>query len=152
MDRLFYYLNTLDDDYYFFIANTVLGQVKTPFHKPVINNAILSFLLNPQNRENITASLDNDDRRYLTLIDTVGGTTAALVSSFFDDRSYLLALTALESLRDRLLLLRMGKTTSSTQFWKTPSDLSLTGILHSGRTWALAFRCPMWTAMCCFPY
>ena len=35
MDRLFSYLNTLDDDYYFFIANTVLGQVKTPFHKPV---------------------------------------------------------------------------------------------------------------------
>ena len=109
MDRLFSYLNTLDDDYYFFIANTVLGQVKTPFHKPVINNAILSFLLNPQNRENITASLDNDDRRYLTLIDTVGGTTAALVSSFFDDRSYLLALTALESLRDRLLLLKDGE-------------------------------------------
>jgi len=53
MDRLFSYLNSLDDDYYFFVANTVLGKVQTPFHKPVINNSILSFLLNTENRANI---------------------------------------------------------------------------------------------------
>ena len=109
MDRLFRYLNSLDDDSYFFIANTVLGQVKSPFHKPVVNNAILSFLLNPQNRENIASSLDEEDIRFLTLFDTVGEITSAKAAVFFPDRSFPLVLTSLENLRDRLLLLKDGE-------------------------------------------
>ena len=26
------YLNTLDENYYFFIANNILGRISTPFH------------------------------------------------------------------------------------------------------------------------
>ena len=106
MDRLFSYLNSLDDDYYFFVANTVLGKVQTPFHKPVINNAILSFLLNPENRANIVSSLNQDDIRYLTLLDLVEETTSVHIADFFSDESYPLVLTVLESLRDRLLVLK----------------------------------------------
>ena len=106
MDRLFSYLNSLDDDYYFFVANTVLGKVQTPFHKPVINNAILSFLLNAENRANIAASLNQDDIRYLTLINLVDQATSVNISDFFSSESYPLVLTVLESLRDRLLVLK----------------------------------------------
>ena len=51
MDRseeFFTYLNSLDDDYYFFLANTVLGKIPSPFHKPVLNQKILSFMLSTQ--------------------------------------------------------------------------------------------------------
>lgn len=106
MDSLFSYLNSLDDDYYFFVANTVLGKVQTPFHKPVINNAILSFLLNAENRANIAASLNQDDIRYLTLINLVDQATSVNISDFFSSESYPLVLTVLESLRDRLLVLK----------------------------------------------
>lgn len=106
MDSLFSYLNSLDDDYYFFVANTVLGKVQTPFHKPVINNAILSFLLNAENRANIVSSLNQDDIRYLTLIYLVDQATSVQVSDFYYNTSYPLVLTVLESLRDRLLVLK----------------------------------------------
>ncbi|MBP5756157.1 MAG: hypothetical protein J6W39_01085 [Spirochaetales bacterium] len=106
MDRLFSYLNSLDDDYYFFVANTVLGKVQTPFHKPVINNAILSFLLNAENRANIVASLNQDDIRYLTLLNLVDQATSVHISDFFSSEIYPLVLTVLESLRDRLLVLK----------------------------------------------
>ena len=106
MDRLFSYLNSLDDDYYFFVANTVLGKVQTPFHKPVINNSILSFLLNTENRANIVSSLNQDDIRYLTLLSLVDQATSVHVADFFYNENYPLVLTVLESLRDRLLILK----------------------------------------------
>ena len=64
MEELFSYLNSLDDDYYFFVATTTLGKVNTPYHKPVVNSSILSFLIN--NKNAIVQSLDEQDRRYLT--------------------------------------------------------------------------------------
>ena len=66
------YLNTLDENYYFFIANNILGRISTPFHKPVLNQQILSFLLNEQNREAILSSLDAEERRYLSLLKISG--------------------------------------------------------------------------------
>ncbi len=108
--EIFYsYLNSLDDEYYFFLANTVLGKVRTPFHKPVVNQSVLSFLKNEENKANILSSLDGDDRRYLSLIHLVGEASSSQIADFFDNESYPLVLTRLESLRDRLLLLRHGE-------------------------------------------
>ena len=104
MEELFSYLNSLDDDYYFFVANTTLGKVATPYHKPVVNSSILSFLIN--NKNSIVQSLDEDDRRYLTLVSIAGRATSRQISSFFSTESFPIVLTALESLRDRLILLK----------------------------------------------
>ena len=109
MDRseeFFTYLNSLDDDYYFFLANTVLGKIPSPFHKPVLNQKILSFLLNEENRSNLLAALDNDDRRYISLILLTGRTPAKLVSRFFSSDSFILLARKLSNLRDRLILLK----------------------------------------------
>lgn len=109
MDRseeFFTYLNSLDDDYYFFLANTVLGKIPSPFHKPVLNQKILSFMLNEENRSNLLAALDNDDRRYLSLILLTGRTSAKLVSRFFSSDSFILLVRKLSNLRDRLILLK----------------------------------------------
>ncbi len=109
MDRseeFFTYLNSLDDDYYFFLANTVLGKIPSPFHKPVLNQKILSFLLNEENRSNLLAALDNDDRRYISLILLTGRTSAKLVSRFFSSDSFILLVRKLSNLRDRLILLK----------------------------------------------
>ena len=86
MEELFSYLNSLDDDYYFFVANTTLGKVATPYHKPVVNSSILSFLIN--NKNSIVQSLDEDDRRYLTLISIAGRATSRQISSFFSTESF----------------------------------------------------------------
>ena len=109
MDRseeFFTYLNSLDDDYYFFLADTVLGKIPSPFHKPVLNQKILSFLLNEENRSNLLAALDNDDRRYISLILLTGRTSAKLVSRFFSSDSFILLVRKLSNLRDRLILLK----------------------------------------------
>ena len=109
MDRseeFFTYLNSLDDDYYFFLANMVLGKIPSPFHKPVLNQKILSFLLNEENRINILASLDEDDRRYISLILLTGRTSAKLVSRFFSSDSFILLARKLSNLKDRLILLK----------------------------------------------
>lgn len=109
MDRseeFFTYLNSLDDDYYFFLANTVLGEIPSPFHKPVLNQKILSFLLNEENRSNLLAALDDDDRRYISLILLTGRTPAKLVSRFFSSDSFILLARKLSNLRDRLILLK----------------------------------------------
>ncbi len=109
MDRFFSYLNSLDDDDYFFVANTILGKVATPFHKPVVNNSILSFLLNRENRQNILLSLGEDDRRCISLVHVVETATAAQIASFFTDESFPMVLTKLESLCDRLILIKEGE-------------------------------------------
>ena len=109
MDRseeFFTYLNSLDDDYYFFLANTVLGKIPSPFHKPVLNQKILSFLLNEENRSNLLSALDEDDRRYISLILLTGRTSAKLVSRFFSSDSFILLARKLSNLRDRLILLK----------------------------------------------
>ena len=99
------YLNSLDDSYYFLIANLVLGRVPTPYHKPVLNGKILSFLLNAQNRANICASLDETDVRYLSFLRLAGRVSPTDVHSFFSEDSYPVLLTALGNLRDRLLVI-----------------------------------------------
>ena len=109
MDRseeFFTYLNSLDDDYYFFLANSVLGKIPSPFHKPVLNQKILSFLLNEENRSNLLSALDEDDRRYISLILLTGRTSAKLVSRFFSSDSFILLARKLSNLRDRLILLK----------------------------------------------
>ncbi|MBO4409876.1 MAG: hypothetical protein J5775_03895 [Spirochaetales bacterium] len=99
------YLNSLDDPYYFLVANLVLGRVQTPYHKPVLNGKILSFLLNAQNRANICASLDQADVRYLSFLRLAGRVSPSDVHAFFSDDSYPVLLTALANLRDRLLVI-----------------------------------------------
>ena len=103
------YLNSLPDSYYFLIANIVLGKVSTPFHKPVLNAKILSFLLNADNRKAICASLDESDIRLLTFLHLAGPVRTADLHSFFSVESYTALLSALENLRDRLLVIGTGR-------------------------------------------
>ena len=100
------YLNSLDDDYYFFLANTVLGKIPTPFHKPVLNQKILSFLINEENRQNILCALDREERKYLSFILLASRASARDIGSFFSEDSYILVATRLSNLTDRLILLR----------------------------------------------
>ena len=102
------YLNSLDDEYYFFLANAVLGRIPAPFHKPVLNGKILSFLLNTENRANILASLDREDRKLITFLLVAQKATAAETAAFFCEDSFILVATRLSNLRDRLLLLKDG--------------------------------------------
>ena len=102
------YLNSLDDEYYFFLANAVLGRIPAPFHKPVLNGKILSFLLNTENRANILASLDREDRKLITFLLISQQATAAETAAFFSEDSFILVATRLSNLRDRLLLLKDG--------------------------------------------
>ena len=99
------YLNTLDENYYFFIANNILGKIPTPFHKPVLNQRILSFLLNDDNRKNIRSSIDIDERRYLSLLLIAGETSSKQIQSFFPSDSYPIVVTRMCGLRDRLIIL-----------------------------------------------
>ena len=99
------YLNTLDENYYFFIANNILGKIPTPFHKPVLNQRILSFLLNDDNRKNIRSSIDIDERRYLSLLLIAGETSSKQIQSFFPSDSYPIVVTKMCGLRDRLIIL-----------------------------------------------
>lgn len=99
------YLNTLDENYYFFIANNVLGRITTPFHKPVLNQQILSFLLNEQNREAILSSLDADERRYLSLLTISGEASSKQIQQFFPEDSYPVVVTRMYALKDRLIVL-----------------------------------------------
>ena len=108
-EEFFAYLNSLDDDYYFFLANTVLGKIPTPFHKPILNQKILSFLINEENKTNLFAALDDNDRRYISLILLTGRTSAAYASRFFPSDSYIMLARRLSNLRDRLILLREEK-------------------------------------------
>ncbi len=103
------YLNSLDDDYYFFIATMVLGKVNTPYHKPVLNTQILSFLINQGNRENIIASLDETDLKYLSLIMLLKRCTLLDIREFFAQDSYPMIITRIDSLCDRLVILRSCK-------------------------------------------
>ena len=99
------YLNTLDENYYFFIANNMLGKIPTPFHKPVLNQRILSFLLNDDNRKNIRSSIDIDERRYLSLLLIAGEASSKQIQSFFPSDSYPIVVTRMCGLRDRLIIL-----------------------------------------------
>ena len=99
------YLNTLDENYYFFIANNVLGRITTPFHKPVLNQQILSFLLNEQNRKAILSSLDADERRYLSLLKISGEASSKQIQQFFPKDSYPVVVTRMYALKDRLIVL-----------------------------------------------
>lgn len=105
-ETFFSYLNSLDDDYYFFLANTVLGRIPTPFHKPVLNQRIISFLLNEENRQNILRALDREERKYLSFILLASKASAKDVGSFFSEDSYILVATRLSNLTDRLILLK----------------------------------------------
>ena len=102
----FSYLNSLDDDYYFFLANTVLGRIPTPFHKPVLNQKILSFLLNEENRKNILCALDREERKVLSFILLASKASARDIGRFFSEDSYILVATRLSNLTDRLVLLK----------------------------------------------
>ena len=104
------YLNSLDERYYFFIADTLLGRIPTPFHKPVLNQKILAFLANPDNRRRIRASVDKDERRYLSLLLIAGQVTVKQICRFFVTDSYHTAVTRICSLRDRLLVISSGRT------------------------------------------
>ncbi|MBQ3697205.1 MAG: hypothetical protein II883_04725, partial [Spirochaetales bacterium] len=99
------YLNTLDENYYFFIANNILGRISTPFHKPVLNQQILSFLLNEQNREAILSSLDAEERRYLSLLKISGEASSKQIQQFFPKDSYPVVVTRMYALKDRLIVL-----------------------------------------------
>ncbi len=109
-DTFLSYLNSLDERYYFFIADTVLGKIPTPFHKPVLNQKILAFLTNPDNRRRIKASVDDDEKRYLSFLLIAGRASARQVCRFFSTDSYHAAVTRICSLRDRLLLISSGRT------------------------------------------
>ena len=104
-EAFFSYLNSLEDEYYFFLANTVLGRVPTPFHKPVLNQKILSFLLNADNRSSILASLDGDDRKLISFLLISQKATAKDIAGFFSEDSYILVATRLSNLTDRLILI-----------------------------------------------
>ena len=99
------YLNTLDENYYFFIANNILGKIPTPFHKPVLNQKILSFLLNEDNRKSIKASIDVDERRYLSLLLIAGKASSKQIQRFFPYDSYPMVVTRMCGLKDRLVIL-----------------------------------------------
>ena len=100
------YLNSLDEEYYFFLASTVLGRIPAPFHKPVLNQKILSFLMNAENRGNILALLDKEDRKLISFLLLVERATAKDIGRFFCEDSFIMVATRLGNLRDRLLLLR----------------------------------------------
>lgn len=104
-DAFFSYLNALDEDYYFFIANTVLGRVPTPFHKPVLNDRIYSFLMDSGNRSRIRASVTTDERRYLSFLMVAGSASGKDIRQFFSKDSYPVVLTRMDSLKDRLIVL-----------------------------------------------
>ena len=99
------YLNSLGEDYYFFIANTVLGRVPTPFHKPVLNDRIFSFLLDSGNRARIRASVSTDERKYLSFLLIAGSASGREIRQFFDMDSYPVVLTCMDSMKDRLIVL-----------------------------------------------
>lgn len=99
------YLNSLDEDFYFFIANTVLGRVPTPFHKPVLNERIVSFLTDSGNRSRIRASVTEAERKYLSLLLVSGGASGKEIRQFFRKDNYPVVLTCMNSLKDRLLVL-----------------------------------------------
>ena len=99
------YLNTLDENYYFFIANNILGKIPTPFHKPVLNQRILSFLLNEDNRNSIRVSIDSDERRYLSLLLIAGEASSKQIQSFFPSDSYPMVVTRMCGLKDRLIVM-----------------------------------------------
>ncbi len=103
------YLNALDDDYYFFLATVVLGKVQTPYHKPVLSNKIMAFLMNRENRDNMLSSLDRTDLRYISLCLMIGDCTLWDIHEFFPYDTYTLVLTRMDSLCDRLVMLRDDK-------------------------------------------
>lgn len=102
------YLNSLDDEYYFFLANTILGRIPTPFHKPVLNQKILSFLLNDENRKSIFTALDKEDRKYLSFFILANQVSAKDLGRFFPEDSHILVVSRLANLTDRLVLLKDG--------------------------------------------
>jgi hypothetical protein len=99
------YLNSLNEDYYFFIANTVLGRVPTPFHKPVLNDRIVSFLMDSGNRSRIRASVNTDERKYLSFLLIAGSAAGREIGQFFSTDSYPVVITCMDSLKDRLIVL-----------------------------------------------
>ena len=103
------YLNSLDDEYYFFLANTVLGRIPAPFHKPALNQRILAFLLNEENRRNILAALDREDRKYLSFIALTCQVSARNIGRFFSEDSRILVVSRLTNLTDRLILIKDGE-------------------------------------------
>ena len=107
-EKFISYLNSLDEDYYFFIANTVLGRVPTPFHKPVLNDRIVSFLAESGNRSRIRASADEADRKYLSFLLVAGSASGREIRQFFSTDSYPVVLTCMDSLKDRLLVMCTG--------------------------------------------
>ncbi len=104
-EKFISYLNSLDEDYYFFIANTVLGRVPTPFHKPLLNDRIVSFLADSGNRSRIRASVDEADRKYLSFLLVAGSASGREIRRFFSADSYPVVLTCMDSLKDRLLVM-----------------------------------------------
>ena len=99
------YLNSLDEDFYFFIADTVLGRVPTPFHKPVLNEKIVSFLTDSGNRRRIRASVTADERKYLSFLMVAGSASGKEIRKFFRTDNYPVVLTCMDSLKDRLLVM-----------------------------------------------
>lgn len=100
------YLNSIDDEYYFFLADTVLGRIPAPFHKPALNQRILAFLLNEDNRKNILVALEREDRKYLSFMVLTGQVSAKDIGRFFSEDSHLLVISRLTNLTDRLVLLK----------------------------------------------
>ena len=99
------YLNSLDEDFYFFIANTVLGRVPTPFHKPVLNDRIVAFLTDCGNRNRIRASVTPDERKYLSFLLVAERASGKEIRRFFSTDSYPVVLSCMDSLKNRLLVM-----------------------------------------------
>ena len=100
------YLASLDENYYLFLASSVLGKIPSPFHRPNLSQSILKFLLNKDIQFNILSSLDKTASSYITLIMLLGGASNQSLHNFFINDSYPVLLSKLENLCDRLVLIK----------------------------------------------
>lgn len=104
------YLMAVDNQAYFFMAGNVLGKISSPFTKAAVNQKIVSFFMNADNRKGICASLDELDVKCITFLHLLGGASEDVVCTFFGDIGRDLVSDRLYNLKSRLILIcREGK-------------------------------------------
>ncbi len=102
-------LSSLDEDYYFHIASSLLGAIPTPFNKQTLNGSILSFFMNGENRSNIISSIDDQERTILRFVSLMAETNIQQIEAFCSNANHYVLVLELGNLCDRLLLFKTNE-------------------------------------------
>jgi hypothetical protein len=96
---------TLPDNRFFDIMRVYLGEIKTPYNKQRLIEQLGAFLHKEQNRKNLTAMLDDFDKKIITAVSLLPNVTQTRLCDFFSGEYTLSQLyTRLLNLTDRLII------------------------------------------------